>query len=300
MKQQTERPPAPGRRWLWPAVAAISVAAVAYLAYVARSACPPIQRGRLVDVEMVHGLAVGRDGRTLYVAALDGLLRGEGLGRSWAPVQRLCRTDVTAVVFAAAAPERAWAADHTLGVLGSRDGGESFRPTGAGLPGADVHGLAVDADPNRLYAWVVGAGLWTSPDGGQSWRPLRADALEVGDVYHLGAHPTRPGYLYAAGATGVAVSADGGRTWRRLPTWPGEAYGTAVRPGEPERLLVAAGQRGVFLSDDGGQTWRPGANLEGEVTALTVHPQQPDWVLAATATGRIFESRNGGDVWSPR
>lgn len=297
------------RNWLWTLFAVTSVTFVGYVAYSARTACPAVQRGRLTDVEMVHSLALAPDGRTLFLAAYDGLLRGERLGQSWVPVQqKLCRTDVTAVAFAAAAPQRAYLAGHSLGVMVSDDAGNHFRAVPAGLPlpdpqapGADVHALTVDpADAGRVYAWVVGAGLWTSPGGGQAWTPVRADALTVQDVYHLGAHPAQAGVLYAAGAGGVAASADGGRNWTPVAGWTGAAYSTAVRAGAPERLLVAAGPRGVLFTDDAGQTWRKGGNLAGEVTAVAVSPQNPNLVLAATATGKLFESRNGGELWSPR
>lgn len=57
----------------------------------------------------------------------------------------------------------------------------------------------------------------------------------------------------------VALTGDGGRTWRLggRPSFTGAVYGAAWVPGAPQPTLVAVGPRGVSASADGGLTWLP-------------------------------------------
>ena len=63
----------------------------------------------------------------------------------------------------------------------------------------------------------------------------------------------------------LAISHDGGRTWREtgggLPT----GYAVAVYEDDPDRILFAARNR-LYLSTDGGTFWRP---LEPELPDIT-------------------------------
>lgn len=53
----------------------------------------------------------------------------------------------------------------------------------------------------------------------------------------------------------VAVSHDGGRTWRETGGGLPAGFGVAVAEENPDRILFAARNR-LYLSDDGGTFWR--------------------------------------------
>ena len=73
----------------------------------------------------------------------------------------------------------------------------------------DTRSIAEDAG-GPLYVNVHVGGVARSTDGGASWSPtIDVDA----DVHQVVAHETCPGYVFAAAAEGLWVSADGGDSW---------------------------------------------------------------------------------------
>ena len=184
-----------------------------------------------------------------------------------------------------------WLAGHQV-FKKSMDGGASWsdvRP--AGLPSLDIHGFAVDPRNARiLYAAVAGLGLYRSRDGGRSFslasdqvggnvmalavlpggRILAGDMqqglLESSDrgaswkqrlraqVMGLAVNSNDPKRLLATGA-GIALSNDGGRSWRSVLDLPDGAGPVAWSRSNP-RLAYAVGfNRTFYRSADGGKTW---------------------------------------------
>lgn len=123
---------------------------------------------------------------------------------------------------------------------------------------------------DRAQAWIgTGAAdtarVLHSRDAGRSWeavvspiaggRSAGIAALAFRDSLHgiaLGGDIADP----SARSDNVAVTADGGRTWRAggRPRFPGAVYGAAVVPGRPG-WVVAVGPRGLDYSTDDGTTW---------------------------------------------
>jgi photosystem II stability/assembly factor-like uncharacterized protein len=184
-----------------------------------------------------------------------------------------------------------WLAGHQV-FKKSMDGGTSWsdvRP--AGLPSLDIHGFAVDPRSARiLYAAVAGQGLYRSRDGGRSFS-LASDqvggnvmALAVlpdgrilaGDMQHgllessdrgaswkqrlraqvmgLAVNPNDPKRLLATGA-GVALSNDGGRSWRSVLDLPNGAGPVAWSQSSPKLAYAVGFNRTFYRSADGGKTW---------------------------------------------
>lgn len=110
----------------------------------------------------------------------------------------------------------------TARVLATTDGGASWWAVATPIPGGDAAGIAALAFRDTLH----GAAL-----GGQ-----------VGDA--------------SARSDNVAVTDDGGRTWRPAgrPTFPGAVYGAAAVPGRPGTLF-AVGPQGLDYSTDDGERW---------------------------------------------
>lgn len=106
------------------------------------------------------------------------------------------------------------ATSHCQGAVSrSDDGGATWTPADAGLPGVDggIAALAVDpGNPNLVYAATVGFGVWKSTDGGHSWSQ---DGLAGQNVDLLFASAV-PGRLYSVLGSAVIRSDDGGATWQ--------------------------------------------------------------------------------------
>lgn len=252
----------------------------------------------------------------ILAGAHDGLWRNDGAaGARWQPPtadRGLARADVMVLVRPDGRPGTILAAGHDVGVVRSRDGGRTWRPAGAGLPGRDVHALAAAPDGLRLYAWVADRGLYRSEDGGDSWRAVagQLDGAEL--VVALAVDPRDPERLLLSLATRRAVgwegrllaSPDSGRTLASLPL--GETiygietnpvvFAIAFDPAHPAVVYLAT-DRGIWKSVDAGRSarWLRGSHAR-KLESVAAAPGGV--VLAAAANGDIYRSRDGGVSWT--
>lgn len=159
----------------------------------------------------------------------------------------------------------------------------------------------------KLYTPIGGtvlarttAGLFRSGDDGETWT---ADALPVGAGL-VAVDPTTPSILYAATATAVQKSTNGGASWAAVLTTGAPTLALAVSPADHDLVYAASGQgSGAFTlrrSADGGATWTTVMGpLLGDlciwaVLILAPHPTDPTRVLR---TSNCYAGRNvpGGD-----
>nr|WP_306264124.1 hypothetical protein [Pararhizobium sp. IMCC3301] len=115
-----------------------------------------------------------------------------------------------------------------------------------------VQALAFDGDA----LLVAGMSLSRSDDGGTSW--VSETVPKASDILALATHPDRPGRIIAGLATGgLAISADGGRSWgARNKGLPGEAVtATAVAAAQPDIIYAAVRGDGLWRSEDAGSSW---------------------------------------------
>ncbi len=195
------------------------------------------------------------------------------------------------------------------GVFKSRDGGETWSPSGAGLPkipGNSVFCLAIDPRrPRILYAGTLNFGIYKSTDGGASWSPsqrgLNANLLGVSA---LAIDPRAPDTVFAGTGVGVFKTTDGGANWKLrnggLPDAP-LISDLEIDPKRTAVLYAAVGTSGVYKSANGGETWRPihtGLPARQGVDTLAIDPRRPATVYASTYAG-LFKSTNGGASWLP-
>lgn len=164
-------------------------------------------------------------------------------------------------------------------------------------------------DPSHM-TFVTGHRMFRSDDGGPSWRLLMSP-YGINDVW---VDPAKPGRMVAVGL-GVAITADGGRSWTRSAS------------GLYAELLVSAGGRtlftggcGVERSRNAGKTWlqvlpcspRRYPGFGQFVQKLEVDPAHPQVIYALAFLDRDFypnhgpltqlpsllwRSRDGGATW---
>lgn len=160
-------------------------------------------------------------------------------------------------------------------VLVTADGGRTWKRIPATqaphvLPGEAAFAASgsamVVAGNNDVWIATGGntARVFHSADRGQTWRvgvvPLFSHGQAAG-VFSLSFYDTRRGVAVGGdytqprlGAVSVALTFDGGRSWRAAEA-PPAAYLSGVAFAGTSRDVVAVGLAGTFVSRDGGDSW---------------------------------------------
>ena len=241
-----------------------------------------------------HSLLVDpQDPEHLVFGSHSGIHESHDGGFTW-EAGALRDTDAMQLSASPNAPATIYATGHDVFQV-SRDGGQTWQPLEHNLPGTDIHGFAQDlADPQRLFAFIVGAGVYTSRDGGTTWAPLTAQP--PGGSMHV-ALAANGGSIYAATGAGLMVSRDGGQSWDSVETQPsGQIMSLAIAASDP-RTLYAGTPNGLTRSSDGGASWID-LGPDGVVAlAVAVTPTDADRVFLLSDQCGIFRSDDAGATW---
>lgn len=297
-------------RWWMAGLGLAALVAASLVVYFTRPSATAGPDEVVVDaIEHVHGLAVdpSRPGR-LWIGTHGSLIRVTD-GRQWHRIGRQtydmmgfnAHPTEQGVLLTSGHPGSKDRRPNPLGVVISRDGGQTWQPLA--LPGeADFHTMSVSrADPKTLFGWNVSGrvGLYRSRDGGQQWDYLGVRGLE--SVFYLAAHPKSAAVVFAGSVHGLYVSEDAGETWRPLSPSLFRVPVTAVEahPANPKIMYAYAAKSdlGLVRSDDGGKRWTPLGFFLGDRDAvgnLALDPLDPRMLYLATHGSDIFRSRDGG------
>src|SRR5207249_6923529 len=188
-------------------------------------------------------------GATIWLAGHEVFKKSSDGGATWSDVRPagLPSLDIHGFAVDPRNPKTLYAAVAGQGLYRSRDGGRSFS-LASNQVGGNVMALAVLRD-GRILAGDMQQGLLESSDGGASWkRRLRAQ------VMGLAVNPTDPKRLLTTGA-GIALSTDGGRSWRSVLDLPDGAGPVAWARSNPQLAYAVRFNRTFYRSADGGKTW---------------------------------------------
>jgi len=245
------------------------------------------------------------DPTVMYVgAATGGVWRSRDGGISWHPVfddQRVL--GIGAVAVAPSNPDVVWvgtgegnprnSAGVGNGIYRSLDGGDSWEHLG--LEHSErIHRVVIHPrDPLTVYvgamgpAWSDGEerGVYKTTDGGATWERVLYvyPRTGVGDLVMAPENPETlsaamwsfrrwPWFLESGGpGSGLFVTHDGGRNWRRLgeadglPAGDLGRIGVAIARSDPEVVyaLAEAERSELLRSDDGGEQWRTVSDRPG-------------------------------------
>jgi photosystem II stability/assembly factor-like uncharacterized protein len=184
-------------------------------------------------------------------------------------------------------PDEIYAALEVNGVIGTRNGGETWTDCSADLIRLsqqphlkskivtdteaegmlDGHAIAISqADPDAVVL-ACRMGLFRSTDAGKSWHDMEIKRFSPHTYGRdVRVAPQEPATIYAALSVaaastegGVYRSQDAGKTWKRFDTVT--AHGTvmslALHPADPRQVYFAGRYHGeVFATGDGGATWQ--------------------------------------------
>lgn len=175
---------------------------------------------------------------------------------------------------------------------------ESLPPALSGEASFAASGTGIVVHGDHVWFGTGGgpvARVFRSTDRGRSWTvaetPLRAGAASAG-IFSLTFWDARNGVAVGGDYTepaearqNVAITADGGLTWRGIEGAPPRGYRSAVAfiPGTPGPMLVAVGTSGSDYSLDGGRSWLPIDTLAYN----SVRFAAPDAGWAVGPSGRI-------------
>ncbi len=258
----------------------------------ARSIGPAGMSGRIGDVE-----AVAMNPDIVYVgAATGGLWKSVTGGLTWEPIfDDQPVASIGAVSVFQASPDIVWVGTGEgntrnsvsvgNGVYKSMDGGRTW--THMGLDKTErIHRILLDPnDPDIAYVAAMGTlwgenperGVFKTEDGGETWTKVLYVDERTG-VADLEMDPGNPNKLIAAlwdyrrwpwsfrsggRGSGLYLTVDGGRNWKKLTEEDGlpagdlGRIGLAIAPSDPDIVYayIEAKENAIYKSEDGGYTW---------------------------------------------
>jgi photosystem II stability/assembly factor-like uncharacterized protein len=179
------------------------------------------------------------------------------------------------------------------GLFKSTDGGDSWHPLTAGLPGADDGlgriGIAVStSQPDRLYATLEAkkdAGIYRSDNGGESWTKVNTDHRIGGrgpGAMGIAVAPDNPEVVYVAN-TSSWKSTDGAKTFVGFKGAPGgDDYQRWWISKENPQIIALTSDQGAVISVNGGATWSSWYNQPtAQFYHVTTDNRFPYWVYGA-------------------
>ncbi len=197
----------------------------------------------------------GRDAFSLGVTAYGTLIAGTAHGifrwsdGAWSDSSALVPAE--AKVAPAVRRSSAESKSHGRPAVKLRVAAAAPRET-AGRLDAAVYALAPES--TAVFA-ATSQGLLRGDADGKAWRPV--SSLTTADTRYLAG---RESVLLVAGLRQMALSSNGGETWKALTLPTGLTQIAAVAVDREDHLWVG-GLEGLFTSDDGGATWMRAPNL---------------------------------------
>lgn len=258
----------------------------------ARSIGPAGMSGRVTSID-----ALQTNPDLVYLGtASGGVWKTENGGASWTPVfDEQPTLNIGAVTIQQSNPSVVWVGTgegnprNSLnigsGIFKSLDGGKTWKMMGLEKTKNIEHIIIDPINPNTVYVAAIGnpysehpeRGVYKTNDGGENWSLIlhTNDTTGCGDLI---IDPNNPNKLFAAmwqhrrtpysfnsggPGSGLYVTLDGGRNWKKLGKEEGlpdgnlGRIGLAISYNEPKRVyaLIEATKNGLYRSEDGGVKW---------------------------------------------
>ena len=257
-----------------------------------RNIGPGGMSGRVTAIDVVHS-----NPDVMYVGtASGGLWKSTSGGIKWEPIfDKELTASIGAVAIQQSNPSVIWVGtgegnprnslNGGFGVYKSLDGGKTWKAMGLEKT-RHIHRVIIDpTDPNTVYVGAIGSpwgvhperGVFKTTDGGQTWEKILFANNKTG-VADMVMDPTNPNKLLVAlwehkrdpwffksggEGSGLHMTHDGGKTWKKLSEEDGlpkgnlGRIGIAIATNKPNVIyaLVEAKKNALYKSEDGGFKW---------------------------------------------
>lgn len=268
-----------------------------------RSIGPAGMSGRVTSIDALH-----TNPDLIYLGtASGGVWKTENSGSTWQPVfDEQPILNIGAVCIQQSNPSVVWVGTgegnprNSLniggGIYKTLDGGKSWKMLGLEKT-KNIHRIIIDpTNPNTVYAAAIGnpysehpeRGVYKTTDGGDTWNLIlhTNDTTGCGDLIMDPSNPNkliagmwqhrRTPYSFKSGGSGsgLYITVDGGKNWKKLSKEDGIPDGNLGRTGlaisynEPDRVyaMIEATKNGLYKSDDGGFKWELVNDKKEDVT----------------------------------
>ena len=186
------------------------------------------------------------------------------------------------------------------GVLGTRDGGASWRIL-TGWNMTEPKDVAVDPHcPDRIYA-ALPDGIIVSLDQGQNWA-YKDKGIERKYTQVIAVDRTRADRIIAGTELGIYLSEDGAENWRLVLSTHATVNDIVQSPHQAEVLLAVTQSDGAWISRNGGSSWKPFSNLGNEHTlhSAAFHPKDSKQMAICGWGAGVMTTEDGGKTWERR
>ncbi|MBS1919600.1 MAG: hypothetical protein JST17_05070 [Bacteroidetes bacterium] len=257
-----------------------------------RNIGPAGMSGRITAIDVVLN-----NPNIIYLgAASGGIWKTENSGNSWTPVfddQPI--QNIGSIAIQQSNPNIVWvgtgegnprnSVNIGAGIFKSMDAGRTWKCMGLEKT-KNIHRIIIDpSNPNTVYVAAIGnpfaphpeRGVYKSTDGGETWLKILStnDTTGCGDLVMDPSNPNkliagmwqhiRTPWSFKSGGpgSGLYITIDGGKNWKKLSKEDGLPAGNLGRTGlafstsEPSIIyaLVEATKNGLYKSEDGGFKW---------------------------------------------
>jgi photosystem II stability/assembly factor-like uncharacterized protein len=239
------------------------------------------------------------DGKVIYTACNNGVMRSEDYGKRW---KILTDWDVTEVLNVKLDPQnnKIIYAATAFGVWKSNDGGNSWKKKNNGMqPVSQTFIPSLEILNNKIFA-ASADGVLVSSDGGDSWSIA---GLKGKEIHEIKKAPYDENILACVTEDhGVYLSKDQGKTWKQINLGlKTMAFYSVVFDPKNKGIMYCGGfKTGIYKTSNFGEKWIQLQNdiTDKDVKVIAIYNENPEIIYTGLFNYGLYKSMDGGNSFS--